>query len=84
MAKLHTIIVKSNRRDDKVVTDNLENLISYFGYTLEVGQSWQHEKGNKKINRNPKTAKSLVTNLNNAKTNSAANGCPDTWYELEV
>ena len=41
MAKLHTIIVKSNRRDDKVVTDNLENLISYFGYyTLEVGQSW--------------------------------------------
>jgi hypothetical protein len=25
-----------------------------------------------------------VTNLNNAKTNSAANGCPDTWYELEV
>lgn len=84
MAKVYTIIVKSNRRDDKHVTDTLENLISYFGYTLEVGQSWQYEKGNKKINRNPKTIKSLVTNLNNAKTNAAANGDPATWYELEV
>lgn len=60
----------------------LEELIKYFSYTLEVGESWQHEKGNKKINCNPKSAKSLVTNLNNAKANAAANGCPNTYYEL--
>lgn len=61
----------------------IAELISYFGYTLEKGASWQHEKGNKKINRNPKTIKSLVTNLNNACNNAAANGCGDTWYYIE-
>lgn len=65
-----------------VQTDTIENLVKCFKYTLEVGQSWQHEKGNKKINLNPKTLKSLVTNLNNADTNVAANGCPtNTYYE---
>ena len=68
--------------DERTVTGTLEYLIDYFSYTLEVGESWQYEKGNKKINVNPKSAKSLVTNLNNAKTNAAANGCPSTWYTL--
>lgn len=36
----------------------LEELISYYSYTLEIGNSW-----NKKINRNPKTIKSFVSNL---------------------
>ena len=56
--------------------------VEYFGYTLEVGASWQHEKGNRKINRNPTTIKSLITNLNNASNNSARNGCGD-YYEAE-
>ena len=58
----------------------LEEAIDYFGYTLEVGASWAHEKGNKKIDRNPKTIKSLITNLNNASSNAARNGCGD-YYE---
>lgn len=82
MSKLHTIKISSSIRPSRIVTDTLENLISNFSYTLEVGKSWQHEKGNKKINLKPKTIKSLITNLNNAKSNAAANGCPSDYYEL--
>ena len=53
--------------------------VNYYGYTLECGASWQHERGNKKINRNPKTIASLITNLNNASNNSARNGCGDYY-----
>lgn len=81
VVKLHKIEVQGPR-SSHIVEDNLENLIEYFGYTLEVGQSYQHERGNKKINRNPKTIKSLITNLNNAKSNASANGCASTYYEL--
>jgi len=58
----------------------LAEAIDYYGYTLECGASWQHEKGNKKINRRPASIKSLITNLNNASSNSARNGCGD-YYE---
>ena len=61
----------------------LAEAIEYFGYTLEVGASWQHEKGNKKINRNPTTIKSLISNLNNASNNSARNGCGDYYVAEE-
>lgn len=60
----------------------LEEAVSYYAYTLEVGYSWQHEKGNKKINLHPKTMKSFITNLNNASNNSASNGCGD-YYVVE-
>lgn len=56
--------------------------VKYYSYTLEVGASWQHERGNKKINRNPTTIKSLIANLNKASNNSAANGCGD-FYSAE-
>jgi hypothetical protein len=56
--------------------------VDYFGYTLECGASWSHEKGNKKINRSPKTIASLLTNLNNASSNTARNGCGD-YYEAK-
>ncbi len=62
-------------------TGTLEELINgTFGYTLDCGVSYQYEKGNKKINRNPKTIKSLISNLNNAVNNSAANGYSGTTY----
>lgn len=62
----------------------LDELIQDFEYTLEVGQSWEHEKGNKKINRKPKGIKSLVTNLYNAKNNAAANGWSGFSYSEGV
>jgi hypothetical protein len=52
----------------------IDEAVDYYGYTLEKGASWQHEKGNKKINRHPTTLKSLLSNLTNAVNNAAANG----------
>jgi hypothetical protein len=60
----------------------VEEAVDYYGYTLECGASWSHERGNKKINRRPTTIKSLITNLNNASNNSARNGCGD-YYEAK-
>ncbi len=78
----YTIVV-NRRGNEKEVTGTIPELIEYFGYTLEVGQSWQHEKGNKPINRNPETIEELVKNLNNAKKNAAANGHSDTYYTCD-
>ena len=58
----------------------LEEAIDYYGYTLECGASYAHQRGAKKVNRNPKTIKSLITSLNNASTNTARNGC-GVYYE---
>lgn len=54
-----------------------------FGYTLECGKSWEYEKGNYKINTEPKTAKSLITNLNNAEMNTSRYGYQSCYYELK-
>ena len=48
----------------------LTEAIEHFSYTLKNGAAFAHEKGNKKIIRNPHTSRSLVTNLNNASINS--------------
>ena len=78
-------IVKTNFRTDQEYrqTGTLEELLEAYRYTLECGKSYEHEKGNKKINLNPKSAKSLVTQLNNAVNNSAANGFSNYSYQLE-
>ena len=83
MVKEITIIKNRNGKDSEIV-GTVEDLVNnYFGYTLEVGQSWEHERGNKKINRNPKSGKALVNNLNKAVTNSAANGYSSTYFRLK-
>ena len=51
-------IKKTYRGRDTETEGTLEELIKYFGYTLEIGNSW-----NKKINREPKTINSFVKNL---------------------
>ena len=48
----------------------VSELVKQHGYTLECGASWAHEDGNSKINRNPRTIKTLIKNLNNAVINS--------------
>ena len=81
-----TYKLRQYRRGESNVLDEartVEEWTQYFGYTLEVGQSWQHEKGNRKINRKPTTIKSLITNVNNALNNAARNGYSGTYYELE-
>ena len=83
MAKTYTVSCARYRTgSDRVssTTGTIAELVEYYGYTLEKGASWQHEKGNKKINRNPKTLASLLTNLNNAVNNAAANGYAGEHY----
>lgn len=87
MAKTYTIketydSLFGNRHREMLVTGTLEELISRYSYDLEVGACYQNEKGRKKINRQPKTIKSLVTNLYNAKNNAASNGY--SGYDFEI
>ncbi len=82
MAKQYTII-KSRRGNTSETTGTIDELVKIYSYTLECGKSWEHEKGNSKINDNPRSGKSLVKNLNNAKNNSAANGYSPDFYELK-
>jgi hypothetical protein len=51
-------IISTHRGRDREVKGTLEYLTKYFGYTLECGNSY-----NQKIDRNPKTIKSLLSNL---------------------
>lgn len=71
-------------KERKYITEplTLEEAIKYFSYTLEVGQSWEKERGNKKINREPKSMKSLMVQLYNASNNAASNGYSGYSYEF--
>jgi hypothetical protein len=62
----------------------VKEAVNYFSYTLLVGASYEHEKGNKKINQNPKTIKSLVDNLNKASKNASKNGSYTVYRAHEV
>ena len=61
IAKKYTVSTESKSGEPRTQTGTLQELISYYSYTLEVGNSW-----NKKVNRNPKTIKSFVDNYNKA------------------
>lgn len=77
--KQYTVIIH-RRGKEKAVTATLPELVKYFSYTLEVGKSYAHEKGNKAINTNPKSLTSLISNINNSESNAALNGSPSTYY----
>lgn len=74
----------SMRREDRTYFQEgtLPELVEAYSYTLECGASWSHEKGRSKINRNPKSIKTLISNLNKAVDNTAANGYSGKQYEL--
>ncbi len=65
-----------------ITSGTLAELTEYFGYTLECGHSYERERGRKKVNTAPKSARALVTALNNAQENIARNGCASTSYSL--
>lgn len=79
--KIFTIKKDRNGRTSEF-SGSLQELIVIFSYTLECGQSWEKEKGNVKINREPKSIKSLIKNLNNAADNSASNGYSGVNYYI--
>jgi len=75
--------IESTRRGNTYsMVGTLAHLIQAHRHTLEVGASWAHESGNKKINQNPKSAATLVKNLYNAKNNAAADGWSGCTFEL--
>ena len=81
--KPFTIIRSGRRSDHESEYTSITEAVKAYSYTLECGASWSHEPGNQKINCSPKTAKSLVSNLNKAVDNSAANGYSSTRYRLK-
>lgn len=61
----------------------LSELQKAYSYTLDTGKSYEHERGNRKINLQPKSPKALCTALENAANNAAANGYSGTSYSFE-
>lgn len=83
-AKVYSVTAYVDRTGKSLThVGTLPELIQIHSYTLECGKSWEHEKGNKKINTQPRTIGSLVTNLTNAVNNSAANGYAGRSYDWE-
>jgi hypothetical protein len=84
------IVTKTKDRDGRTYITNpltLPELVDYYKHTLDTGRSYQHEKGNKKINTAPKSISVLIKNLNAAVNNAAANGYAGvsfTYQEVPV
>lgn len=85
MSKVYKITCTKDRTgQESVQTGTLASLIDSYSYTLECGAGYSHEKGNTKINLNPKSIITLVNNLNAAVNNSAANGYAGKTYRAEL
>jgi hypothetical protein len=81
MSKTFTVTMTRERTGTETLfVGTISELVEKFAYTLECGAGYSHEKGNAKINRRPATIVSLIKNLNNAVTNSAANGYASHTY----
>ena len=76
-------IIKERNGNFTEFEGTIEELLSHFGYTLQSGKCYEHERGNKKVNLTPKTGASLVTALNNAVSNSQR-GNPTTFFTLKT
>ena len=61
----------------------ISEALNYFSYTLDCGASWQHEPGAFKVNRNPKSIKTLLSSLYNASCNVAKNGVGREYSAVE-
>jgi len=75
--KKFKVRVNHTRRGEKIVEGTLEELKQYFGYALEIGNSW-----NSKINKNPKTIKSFISNLQKSYEEKEASCYERTFVEL--
>ena len=83
MTKTYVITKHSKNKEYKSSPGTIAELVDYYQYTLDVGASYQHEKGNQKINTTPKTISSLILNLHKAVNNSAQNGYSDIQFTVE-
>jgi hypothetical protein len=67
----------NGRTRTKYVKGTLEDMIGYFGYTLEIGNS--HKRS---INRNPKTPKAFIKALQDSYSEKEANLYNRTFVDL--
>jgi hypothetical protein len=79
-------VTKTKDRDGRTYTQEgtLDELVKDYSYTLETGAGYSHEKGNAKINQQPKTIASLISNLNNSVNNAAANGYAGISFAAKI
>lgn len=78
MPKTYTITkTRGGRGSESAYSGTVEELVKIFSYTLDSGASY-----NPKINRNPKTAKSLVTALNKSVQETQGSCYSQDSYEL--
>ncbi len=75
---VHTII-KTRRGKTTEVSGTVPELTNYFSYTLLVGNSY-----NSRISLKPRTAESLVTNLNRAIEEKQHGSYDPDHYELKA
>lgn len=75
--KVYKVRKIDSKGRESIIEETLEGLISYFGYTLKVGKSW-----NNRINTNPKTIKSFISNLQKSYNEKEANCFNRTFVEL--
>ena len=86
VAKIRIKRVSLSRNRPDIITefhtvDYFKN--DYFGYDLDAGRSYMHERGAKKISPNEKikSFKSLVSNLDKASSNSCRS-YQDKYYSI--
>lgn len=70
-------IAKTRRGRTTEKTGTLEELKEFYSYTLECGHSW-----NPKINKNPKTIKSLMTAIEKSVQELQGGNFDQDFYEL--
>lgn len=76
--KTYKIRITHDRRGENIVEGTLHYLVNqYFGYTLEIGHSW-----NPKIQRHPKTIRSFISNLQKSYEEKEATCYNRTFVEL--
>jgi len=80
--KTYTVEVFRSTNRISIVTGTVAELTRHFMYTLQAGASYQHERGNKKINLAPKNITALLANLNKASANVSCNGSRNKTYAL--
>ena len=78
MATKTFTVIKTRRGKETPYTGTVAELTEIFSYTLECGNSW-----NSKINRNPKTAVSLVSALNKSVAETQGSCYDPDYYELQ-
>ena len=71
-------IIQTRRGRESEITGTLTELVEYFKYTLECGNSW-----NPKINTNPKTIRGLMSAIDKSIQETQGGSYSQDMYQLK-